>query len=218
MKEEFWHQRWQLNEIGFHLDHEHPELLQNFNWLAARGGETVFVPLCGKSLDLIWLAKQGLQVVGVELSPLAIEAFFREQGQQPEKRTEGELTLWQSGAIRIYEGDFFKLQSEQLQGARLVYDRAALIALPPEIRRDYARRITELTPTGGRMLLVTNHYRQHAMQGPPFSVTATDVEGLYGEGCGIERLSSKEMIDEHPGLRQRGLDSFVAETFVLEKK
>ncbi|ORJ59345.1 thiopurine S-methyltransferase [Geothermobacter hydrogeniphilus] len=218
MNHEFWHQSWQRGEIGFHLDCDHPQLLANFDRLQAKPDEVIFVPLCGKSRDLAWLAEQKLQVVGIELSPLAIQAFFDEHGLQPEREDLGDLQLWRAGAIRIYCGDFFALRQQHLQGSRLVYDRAALMALPPQVRRDYAARLTEWMPSGGRMLLISNSYDQQLIDGPPFSVPAGEIEQLYGTAFDIEMLSSKEMIDAHPGLRQRGLDSFVAETFLLEKR
>jgi len=218
MSHEFWHQSWQRGEIGFHLDYDHPQLLANFDRLQAKPDEVIFVPLCGKSRDLAWLTEQKLQVVGVELSPLAIEAFFVEHGLQPEREDIGELELWRAGAIRIYCRDFFALRLQHLHGARLVYDRAALMALPPRGRHDYAARLTEWLPSGGRMLLISNSYDQQRIDGPPFSVPRQEVEQLYGAAFDIESLSRQEMIDAHPGLRQRGLDSFVAETFLLRKR
>lgn len=218
MDQDFWQQIWQRNEIGFHLEYDHPQLVNHFDRLGTCPGDSIFVPLCGKSLDLLWLAKQGLQVVGVELSATAVADFFAENGLQPKKTVWGNFEHWQADGIGIFCGDFFTLSRDLLHGARFVYDRAALIALPLQMRQDYSRRITELIPAGGRMLLVTNSYDQSAMDGPPFSVTKAGVRNLYGEAFSIEELSCQEMIDEHPGLRQRGLDSFVAETFLLEKR
>jgi thiopurine S-methyltransferase len=215
---EFWHERWELNEIGFHREDDHPELVQHFSKLQATSGEVIFVPLCGKSRDLLFLAGQGLQVVGVELSPLAVAAFFSENGLTPQRQTLGELERWRAGPITIFCGDFYALSPASLAPAKLVYDRAALIALPEASRPPYAARLCELVAPGGRMLLITNSYDSNEMEGPPFSVKAEEVEKLYADSFEITLLNDYEAIDLHPGLQQRGLSSFKSSSFLLLRR
>lgn len=215
---EFWHERWKLNEIGFHREDEHPELVRHFSKLQATAGDVIFVPLCGKSRDLLFLAEQGLQVVGVELSPLAVEAFFTENSLTPQRQQQGKLERWQAGSITIYCGDFYDMTPAELHGSQQVYDRAALIALPKEMRPAYSARLSELMPQGGRMLLITNNYDQTEMDGPPFSVTTEEVEDLYATDFEITRLEQYETINSHPGLQERGLSSFMLNSLLLTRR
>jgi thiopurine S-methyltransferase len=128
---DFWHNRWENNLTGFHLDEVNPYLKANWTSLNLKAGARVFVPLCGKSLDLIWLAAQGYEVVGIELSPRAVEAFFTENNLTAEHQKIGNLEYWQAEDISLFCGDFFALTTEILGQVDAVYDRASLIALPP---------------------------------------------------------------------------------------
>ncbi|GAB4168483.1 MAG: thiopurine S-methyltransferase [Geothermobacteraceae bacterium] len=217
MEPEFWQQIWQQNDIGFHRSSEHPALVRTWPRLAEGMEGSVFVPLCGKSLDLAWLAGQGREVIGVELSALAVDSFFRENSLTPQTSGADGFNLYRVDGLRIYQGDFFALSTRHLDGARLIYDRAALVAFPSDMRRRYAAHLDVLFPGPARMLLVANSYPEGQMDGPPFSVTADEVERLYAGNWRIERLERRETIDEHPGLRKRGLDSFISEVFLLEK-
>ena len=177
MESEFWHQRWASNQIGFHEGQVNAYLARHYADLGLAPGETVFVPLCGKSVDLRWLADQGAHVVGVELSPIAVESFFAEQGLTPRTRKEAAFTVWESGPIRLLCGDYFALTPAHLAGVHAVYDRTALIALPPERRADYIAHLDRLLPGARRTLLITLEYPQEQMQGPPSrwrSVRCTD--------------------------------------------
>src|SRR5574343_356716 len=117
-----WQQSWRANQIDFHLDHIHPLLHAYWPELALQPSDRVFVPLCGKSLDLMWLHGIGHDVIGVELSPLAVQAFFSESGLSPRRLRIGALTRWSQTRLAIYCGDFFRLRQEQLEGVRAVYD------------------------------------------------------------------------------------------------
>ena len=204
MEPEFWHQRWEANQIGFHEGQVNGYLASHYADLNVAPGQTVFVPLCGKSVDLRWLADQGGHVLGVELSPIAVESFFAEHGLKPRTREEGAFTIWEHGPIRLLCGDFFALAPEHVAGVHVVYDRAALIAWPPGRRVDYISHLSRLIPGARRTLLVTVEYLQDQMQGPPFSVPEQEVHSLFG-GARIERLGAQDILDDNPRFREKGL-------------
>lgn len=171
---DFWHARWSSNQIGFHEGQPNRHLVQFWPGLAA--GRRVLVPLCGKSSDLAWLAAQGHQVVGVELSPVACAAFFAERGITPEQRVLGPYTSWEGEGIQLLQGDIFDLTDADFDA---VWDRAAMIALPPAIRARYAPHVQARLREGGVGLLVTMSYDQAKKDGPPFSVPDDEVRGYY---------------------------------------
>jgi thiopurine S-methyltransferase len=150
-----WLQCWRDQQIDFH-QHSVNHLLTRF-WptLDLAFGSRVFVPLCGKSLDMIWLAGQGHQVVGVELSEIAVAAFFRENGLKPNRRQVGQFTLWQHGRISIFCGDYFALSQADLENVETVYDRAALTALPEDIRQRYVSHLRKITAATSQIFLLT---------------------------------------------------------------
>ncbi len=150
-----WLQIWRERRTDFH-QHGVNLLLSRF-WpaFAPATPSRVFVPLCGKSLDMLWLAEQGHDVIGVELSPLAIEAFFRENHLPPSKRRQGRFTLWRHGRIGILCGDYFALSEADLGPVDSVYDRAALTALPPILRSRYVAQLRRIVPDTARVFLLT---------------------------------------------------------------
>lgn len=219
MRKRFWDERWRCNEIGFHKPEVHHYLESYFHCLNARPGDNVFVPLCGKSLDLVWLCDQGLEVVAVEWNRIAVEAFFEENALAAVVTNRGALQIWRAPGISVFLGDFFSLDQEDLSGAHLAYDRAALVALPPDMRQAYAIRMTELLPEKSRLLLVANHYDSAEEDGgPPFSVSPSEVFDLFGDGFTVEKLCSQETIRAHPGLRSRGLTAFHDAVYLLVRR
>ncbi len=213
MHPDFWHDRWQQDQIGFHQDAVHPLLREYWQLLPVVAGSRVFVPLCGKSLDMWWLRQQGHPVVGVELSPLAVQAFFEEAGVTPARTSCGGLESWQASDIRLYCGDFFALQPQDVAGCHLIYDRASLIALPPDMRCDYVAHLHRLSPQGAHMLLVTLDYPQAEMDGPPFSVSDAEVHALYRTA---KRLESREALAENDRFRQRGVSRLYENAYLIE--
>jgi len=161
MDPDFWHQRWREGRIGFHQERPLPLLLKHWSALALAPGSQVFVPLAGKSLDLAWLAAQGYRVLGVELSPLAVAQFFAEHGLTPQVHDSRYGRHYRAGDIELICGDVFGLDAEALAGCAAVYDRAALIALPPALRHRYVGELQALLPAGCRGLLITLEYPQH---------------------------------------------------------
>lgn len=209
MEPDFWLSRWEKGETGFHQDEIHPYL--NQYWFRLKAAQGVFVPLCGKSLDMQWLHRQGLPVKGVELSELAVKAFFQSMGLIPEVHR-GDPDCWSGGGIEILCGDFFAMT--QLTGCDAIYDRAALIAMPPDLRPAYAQKIRQLFPHGTPMLLITLEYPQAEMNGPPFSVSEDEVRQLYA-GASIEKLTHRDVLQNNERFRQRGVSRLFENAYLI---
>ena len=199
MNPDFWRQRWHDNQIGFHQAAPTPLLLKHWPSLGVPAGAKVFVPLAGKSLDMPWFAAQGHRVLGVELSELAVAQFFAENGLQPEIRDTHYGRHYEAGGIELILGDAFGLDADLLRDCDAVFDRAALIALPPELRRRYAGELHAALPSGCRGLLITLEYPQAERDGPPFSVPGDEVRALYGRDWDIDLLERRPIPPEHPG-------------------
>lgn len=215
MQQEFWLERWELNQIGFHNSQTNRHLKQNWSLLNQPTGSVIFVPFCGKSKDMLWLRDQGYQVIGVELSPLAVEAFFVENELPVVIVQQDKFKVFETDNLRIYCGNFFDLTANDLFAVNAVYDRASLVALPPDMRLDYTMKIRQLLRTETQILLVAFEYLQHEMQGPPFSVHETEVSALYGNWCDIKLLYSEDVYDQEPHFRDRGLSRIQEEIYRL---
>ena len=204
MHKEFWHNRWQKNEISF--DQEQPNtLLQNyFHHLKLKPDARIFVPLCGKSVDMVWLAEQGYQVIGVELSLQACELFFKHY-QIPYQETKNEkYTIFTGKNICLVAGDYFELNKEMIGTIDAIYDRAALVALPAEMRDGYVEKTLSLMQAHTQIFLITASYNQEVMQDPPFSINEAEVHRLFGEHMKIQSLHNQPAhIPSH--LQARGL-------------
>ena len=205
MQAEFWHERWKDNLIGFHQQQVNPYLVEYWDKLGLETGATVFVPLCGKSSDMLWLVDQGVKVMGVELSELAVQQFFDENKLSYETQQQGAFSVWTSSSIRIYCGDFFQLTQADLADVSCVFDRAALVALPTEMRVRYAQKMNADLPTSANILQVTMEYQQQYMNGPPFSVTEAEVKQYYAEKYCIENLQSKNILTDNPKFAQSNM-------------
>lgn len=215
MKKEFWLERWERAEIGFHQDEVNPYLRRFWHELrVARGGE-VFVPLCGKSLDMVWLRQQGSLVLGVELSAIAVKDFFHEQGLSPQRVSEGAFENFIAEGLCLACGDFFDLSKQDMAQVSAVYDRASLVALPPEMRERYARHMAEILPSGTHILLIAFDYPQAEMQGPPFAVSVSEVEALYGRYADIRLLAQEDVLEQNPRFKQRGVTRMQESVFLL---
>ncbi|MAR93237.1 MAG: thiopurine S-methyltransferase [Pseudomonadales bacterium] len=195
----FWHRKWQVNEIGFHLEDVNPMLLAHAASLGLQPGQRWFLPLCGKTRDIGWLLDQGFAVVGAELSGLAVDQLFADLGITPDIAEYEEMQCYQAPGLDIFVGDVFYLSENLLGPVDGVYDRAALVALPPSMRPGYARHIHAVT-AGAPQLLITFDYDQNQMSGPPFCVNEAEVRQLYGAEYNIQLLQQQEVIGGLKGL------------------
>lgn len=218
MDPDFWHQRWREGRTGFHQQQPTPWLLQYWPALTLARDSQVLVPLAGKSLDLVWLAAQGHRVLGVELSPLAVAQFFAEHALTPEVSESRYGRHHRAGNIELICGDVFGLEAEALAGCAAVYDRAALIALPPELRRRYVDELYARLPGGCHGLLITLDYPQHEKAGPPFAVSDAEVRERYGRDWKVEALERRDILAEQPGFSAEGVSSLETAAYMLSRR
>lgn len=217
MERDFWLERWERNEIGFHQEIINPALQRFWPRLQVPEGGRVFVPLCGKSQDMAWLREQGHPIVGVELSTRACEQFFREQGLDPERTLREPFVIYTGGGYELWGGDFFHMPAASLSDIAAVYDRASLVALPPGMRRRYAEHMAEVVPGHAGVLLVSFEYPDGEMTGPPFSVNEAEVRAFFGDAFQVEVFSRTEVLDEHPRFRARGLTRLEEVVYYLHR-
>lgn len=229
MELDFWHERWQRGETGFHQAGPNPYLGYYYGEKGPapekRANLRVFVPLCGKSLDMLWLSQNGYSVLGVECSPIAVQDFFNSQDMAYQKIEVSGHTKYvpekhsaSRSRLEILQSDFFALSKADLGNFTDVFDRAALIAMPVELREKYVTKMTELQEPGTRTLLVTLTYPQDEMSGPPFSVSEQEVSKLYGDGFSVEKLLVKNILQDEPRFQERGLTSLVETVYKLIRK
>lgn len=217
MEPEFWHERWEKEEIGFH-QHEYNAHMKRFmGLLGLHPGARILVPLCGKSLDMLWLLEQRYRVTGIEISRLAVESFFGENGLEYEREEDAGYSLYRSGDLQIHCADFFDLGERALPPTDAVYDRASLVALPPAMRAAYVQHLDSLIRPGTRSLLLSLDYPPEEMRGPPFAVTPGEVGSLYGDGHSIRQVHSEDCLAREPRFRKKGLTRLEEHVFLLEK-
>lgn len=193
----FWHNKWKTNDLGFHQTEANPLLVKHFSELSLATGSRIFLPLCGKTLDISWLLSRGVRVAGAELSKLAVEQLFTELGVQPEISRAGETDHYQAENIDIFAGDIFDLSGKEIGPVDAVYDRAALVAFPEKTRQRYAAFMTEITNRAPQ-LLICYEYDQSVMEGPPFSISDREVDSHYGK---VYELKLLEVSDVSGGLK-----------------
>jgi len=218
MDPNFWHERWVKGEIGFHLNDVNPFLLKHWSALQASPNESVFVPLCGKSVDLIWLSRRCANVVGIELNQKAVEGFFSDNQLSPSIIQSEHFTLYQANNISLYCGDLFQLQQSNIANCTLIYDRASLVAFPPDMRRLYTSKLDELFSFPHKRLLITFDYNQQLMDGPPFAVSPDEVNFLFDSNQQISHLESASVIEQNQRFQKRGINSLFEHVFIIEKR
>jgi thiopurine S-methyltransferase len=192
MDAKFWHDRWANNEIGFHKSEANPWLVKYFTELALAKGSRVFVPLCGKTLDIPWLLSNDYRVAGAELSPIAIEELFAQFGVEPTITRNGRTDHYRANDIDIFVGDIFDVTKKVLGPVDAIYDRAALVALPQNMRSRYTAHVTEITDHAPQ-LLICYEYDQRVTEGPPFSISHEEVHRHYGHRYNVTLLTSADV-------------------------
>jgi thiopurine S-methyltransferase len=215
MTTEFWLQNWQDNKIGFHQQQTNSYLTTYWQHLNLASNCCVFVPLCGKSLDLLWLRQQGHSVVGVEISARAASDFFTANGLNPNSFELGHFHCHETECLTLLQGDFFDLTPQHVENVEGVFDRASLVALPIELRQQYAQHLKNILPNTAKILLVTFEYGQTEMTGPPFSVSEAEVHELYGDTYGIELLLKQDVLDIYPHFKTAGLTGLQEKVYLL---
>ena len=199
MESNFWHDRWQANEIGFHEGRANELLVRHLPALNLAPGARVFLPLCGKTRDIPWLMAQGFQVVGIELSPIAVGQLFKDLGITPTISGQGAVTRHKAPGVTVFTGDIFALDGETLGPVEAIYDRAALVALPGTMRDSYAAQLHALAPTAPR-LVITFEYDQSQADGPPFSIPDAEMDRLFAATYRLEILERQDVAGGLKGL------------------
>lgn len=214
-----WHERWAEGRTGFHNETVNPRLLQWWPELGLPAGSRVFVPLAGKSRDIIWLAGRGHRVVANELSPIAVAACFEEAGIQPARRHAGAFEIWSHGLITVLCGDYFALESAVTGRLDAAYDRAALVALPAALRPAYVERLAGLLAPGAPVLLVGIEYPPEEMQGPPWPVPEAEVRELAAGRFDVTVLEAGlDMLADNARFRERGVSRMEERVYRLDRR
>lgn len=204
MEPEFWQERWRSDEIGFHLPVAHPLLKKYLPSLELEVGAPIFLPLCGKTLDIEYLLSAEYSVIGVELSEKAVHELFSSLNIQPVISSWRGGNVFRADRITIFQGNFFQLEAADIGAIHAVYDRAALVALPAKLRRRYAEHLLHIS-YAAQQLLISFEYSQVQMDGPPFSVLTAEVAQLYADFFELREMHRADILDKTPRFRERGL-------------
>ncbi|MFV1984262.1 MAG: thiopurine S-methyltransferase [Thiohalomonadales bacterium] len=214
---EFWQQRWVNNQTGFHEGQVNSYLEKFIELLSLAKNGFVFVPLCGKSNDILWLSELGYNVIGVECSELAVKAFFAENNIVATITKVDGFHVWSAGNITIYCGDFYELDPTWFESITAIFDRAALVALEQESRNKYIHKIHMLCPNAN-ILLVSLEYPQNEMTGPPFAVTEAEITALFSNHYELNHLEINDILVDNDKFKERGLTSLLEKVFMMTPK
>ncbi len=212
-----WLKFWENNETNWHGDKITQELVEYFELFELEPRDKVFVPLCGKSLDMLYIMNQGFSVVGVEISEIGVRQFFSENNLAYKITKVDDFDLYSTENLEIYCGDFFALTSKHLNNVKSVFDRKSLIALEPEVRQKYVKHLNDIISLGARILLVTLQYPQYQMSGPPFSVDKSEVESLFSMAFESQELRSFNDIENESKLTRAGVNYINNAAYYLRK-
>jgi thiopurine S-methyltransferase len=222
MEAEYWLKRWREGRTGWHRSEVMPLLVQHWSALNVPRGSRVLVPLCGKSLDMLWLSQQGMRVLGVDVSPVAIESFLAENQLHARTRGEADGTHYEitnaSGEIEIINGDAFALDPDEVAQCNVFYDRAALIAMPAPMRRRLVDELYVQLPAGSAGLLITLAYPENEMQGPPFSVDDAEVHDLFDGRWQVDRLEYRDILASQPSFSEQGVSALHTGVYALTRR
>ena len=212
-----WHSRWESNKIGWHAEQVNQNLIDYFSKLDLVDGDKIFVPLCGKSVDMLYLLQRGLKVVGVEMSEIAAKQFFSDNKLEYSVCEVDDLILYEGDGIQIFCGDFFTLKAKHLEDVKAVYDRASLIALDKALRQKYVNHLNDIILKDVRVLLLTLNYPQHQRVDPPFAVSKSEVDSLYGGSFECQELQNISDIENEPMFLLQGVDFVEKAVYCLQK-
>ncbi|MFC1518848.1 thiopurine S-methyltransferase [Pseudomonadota bacterium] len=218
MEASFWHEKWQLQQIGFHQPQVNPFLVKYWSTLAVDNSAEVFVPLCGKSLDMCYLAEQGHDVVGCELSQTAVEDFFSDNNLPVSMTSQAEHQFFCADQVTLIQGDIFTLPLTATDSIQAFYDRAALIAWPEQMRQQYAQQLAKLIPAKVKGLLITLDYPQAELNGPPFAVSPQWIEQYLAPYFEIELLECADVLADNPRFLNKNVSWLNEAAYLLTRK
>jgi len=212
----FWLDSWKDNKIPFHQKQINPILKQQINHLNLSKGDIVLVPLCGKSLDMLWLAELGYKVIGVELSEIAVEEFYTESNIIPTIDVYAGYKHYKSESIDIICGDFFNIDLSTIKTINAIYDRAALIALPNKLRESYIKRISEISQKGVKVLLIVIESQEKNI-GPPYQIDVNDITKLYSRDFLVDKIYQKNIENISQHIKKLGYKEIKDVVYLLER-
>jgi thiopurine S-methyltransferase len=215
MEISYWQSRWRKGNTGWHIDTVYPPLIHLWSRLGLNADARVIVPLCGKSLDLLWLSDHCDTVTGVEVSPKALSQVMQQHNEPFIKDSNHGFTIYRSDSLVLWEGDFAKLPAGEIPAQDLIYDKASIVALPAEKRPYHAEKIIELSSCYTQLLIQTFEYNQSEMTGPPFSVDEEELKKLFGHRFKLTCLYEQSKLEELQKFKQRGLSSYLTEKVFL---
>jgi len=216
MTKQYWLDKWQHNDIKFNQDDVNVYLQRYYSRFNLSKSELIFVPLCGKSIDMLWLMNKGHHVVGVELSSVACKAFFEDNHLAYQVKTRGSFITYFNDSITLYCGDFFELMPGLMGNIKSVYDRGAFIAFPPDMRGQYVAQLASLIAVGGKIIMNTIEYDERREEGPPYSASFKNIAQLYQSSFHINQLEqSVYEVPEH--LKSQGLLTANHAVYLLTK-
>jgi len=207
----YWQSRWEKGNTGWHMDTVYPPLPNLWNHLGMNAEAQVLVPLCGKSLDLLWLADHCDTVTGVEVSPKALQYVMQEHNESFAQDYSHGFSIYRSDSLVLWQGDYAKLPADQIPSQDLIYDKASIIALPAEKRSRHANKTIELSNSDTQLLIQTFEYNQSEMSGPPFSVDEQELKKLFGHWFKLKCIHEQSKLEELQKFKRRGLSSFLTE-------
>lgn len=210
MNEKFWHQRWEKGEIAFHQSEVNPLLIKHFKQLNLVKGNRIFLPLCGKTRDIFWLLSNNFQIVGIELSELAVQQLFEDLKIEANIYKIAGIKCYRARNIDIFVGDIFNLSAKIVGSVNAVYDRAALVALPAITRNKYTNHLTTITNKAPQ-LLICYQYNQILMDGPPFSINIEELRRHYQTNYKLLHIESEKVNG-----RLRGKIAATQEVWILQ--
>lgn len=216
MNDSFWHKCWENNTIGFHQEAVHLLLGSHFLPLIKNKTQNIFVPLCGKSLDMWWLSKYG-KVVGTDISAIACRDFFLDRNIDPKIEVLNQFTCYSHENISLFQGDFFKLEDVNLPKFDWIYDRAAIIAMPASMQKNYVDKLCSFMGMHTRIFLLSLEFPQEELSGPPFSTTATQIESLF-EGYACEKISEESLSNKRFAQRTFNVSSLTETLYIIGRK
>lgn len=205
MEPDYWIEGWEQGRTGFDQSEPHRWLPEHWASVEVANDAVVFVPLCGKTVDMVWLAEQGHRIIGVEVSEIAVVGFFDMVGLTPEVEVIGPLSAYRAGPYEIWRGDLFEVPATVFDRVDVVYDRASIVALPPQIRQRYTQMLSTQLRGDAPWYLVSFTYDQSEMDGPPFSVTLEEIDALLADEFDIETVVDESVIERAAAMQERGL-------------
>ena len=218
MEISYWKSRWEKNNIGFHNPEINSYLIEFAEKVLPTKAKTVFVPLCGKTKDMLWLSNLGLSVIGVEAVEIACIHFFEENNLEYTISKSHGFTIYSSGTIQLWCGSFFSLPSKIIASAEFIYDRASIVALPEKLRAKYIKKLIDESKTEVSMMVHAFTYDQNLMSGPPFSVPFEEISTFYAKHFEIKTLFNESVLKRYERYRTLGLNNLTEQVYHLVKK